>query len=188
MDPKVTRRDLLVQAARELYETKGANKTSVKDITEAAGTARSLFYHYFQDKDDITDAVLDSYVQDFIESVRIWNENRTVGDVRGALRDVIKVVKRCVFDNNLFRADLISSQNSALYLRFLYRSADGVSTYMVETTVKDYEAFHSVEIDHIKETFYVLIVGLTALMRANPTVDEQVLMDIVAQTLKLELN
>lgn len=38
------RREQIVRAALELYERKGIERTSVKDITEAAGITRSLFY------------------------------------------------------------------------------------------------------------------------------------------------
>ena len=37
----------IVAAARELYEEQGLSKTSVQDITNRMGVARSLFYHYF---------------------------------------------------------------------------------------------------------------------------------------------
>lgn len=64
------RRADIVAAARELYEEQGLSKTSVQDITNRMGVARSLFYHYFPDKEAVTSAVLDDYVADFIEATR----------------------------------------------------------------------------------------------------------------------
>ena len=58
------RRADIVAAARELYEEQGLSKTSVQDITNRMGVARSLFYHYFPDKEAVTSAVLDDYVAD----------------------------------------------------------------------------------------------------------------------------
>ena len=55
-------------AARTLYEERGLSKTSVQDITDRVGVTRSLFYHYFADKEAVTSAVLDDYVADFIEA------------------------------------------------------------------------------------------------------------------------
>ncbi|MEG0477699.1 MAG: TetR/AcrR family transcriptional regulator, partial [Raoultibacter sp.] len=97
------RRDDFVCAARELFEAKGLSKTTVKDITEHVGVTRSLFYHYFPDKEALTSAVLDQYVADFKESVQYWNESRTLGDVQGALKDCVKLVRRILFDADPFR-------------------------------------------------------------------------------------
>ena len=71
-------------AARELYEEQGLSKTSVQDITNRMGVARSLFYHYFPDKEAVTSAVLDDYVADFIEATHYWNAQRHPGDIESA--------------------------------------------------------------------------------------------------------
>ena len=42
-----TRRDAIVEAARQLYEEQGLSRTSVQSITDRVGVTRSLFYHYF---------------------------------------------------------------------------------------------------------------------------------------------
>ena len=42
------RRQQIVDAARQLYEEQGLSATTVKDISERCGVARSLFYHYFR--------------------------------------------------------------------------------------------------------------------------------------------
>ena len=70
------RRADIVAAARELYEEQGLSKTSVQDITNRVGVTRSLFYHYFPDKEAVTSAVLDDYVADFIEATHYWNAQR----------------------------------------------------------------------------------------------------------------
>ena len=56
-----SRRCEIVEAARSLYETRGLSHTTVKDIAEKVGVTRSLFYHYFENKNAVTEAVLDSY-------------------------------------------------------------------------------------------------------------------------------
>lgn len=180
------RKDLII-AARDLYEEKGLSRTSVKDITDRSGVSRALFYHYFPDKESITSAVLDDFVDDFTESVRIWNEGRTQGDVEGALRESIKLVRRILFDDNHFRRLIASYENAGLYLEFLNRATEALSAYIIETTVQDYKDFHQVEIEYVPETFYVLITGLAGYLRNHPEVDDEVLMAIVAQTLRLDI-
>lgn len=180
------RREDLIRSARELYETKGLARTSVKDITEHSGVSRALFYHYFPDKEAVTSAVLDDFVEDFTESTRLWNMGRTQGDIEGALRDCVKLIRRILFDASHFRKTLTSYENAALYLEFLNRATNALSKYVVETTVADYRALHQVEIEYVPETFYVLITGVVAYLRSHPDVEDEVLMTIVAQSLRLE--
>lgn len=181
------RRKDLICSARELFEEKGLTRTNVKDITEHCGVSRALFYHYFPDKEAITSAVLDDFVDDFTESVRLWNENRVRGDVEGALRDCIKLVRRILFDASYFRKTLAASENAALYLEFLNRSTAALTEYVVDTTVADYKEYHDIQIEYVSETFYILITGLTTFLRNHPDADDEVLMAIVSQTLRLEI-
>ena len=60
------RRLQIVQAAREICLEKGFSKITISDIAERVGMTRSLFYHYFQDKDQVADAVLDDVISEEI--------------------------------------------------------------------------------------------------------------------------
>ena len=73
----------------QLYEEQGLARTSVKDISERCGVARSLFYHYFPDKQAVTSAVIDDFITDYLESVQLWDEARTPGDIEQALDGVV---------------------------------------------------------------------------------------------------
>jgi AcrR family transcriptional regulator len=181
------RRAEFVAAARELYESRGHARTTVKDIADKLGVTRSLFYHYFPDKDAITTEVLDNYVDDFIEALQYWNAQRQRGDVGKALKDILHIFRNAIFERDAFRRDLANSENAALYLSFTQRVADRIARYIVSTTVPEYARFHKVEIDHVYETFYVLIVGLIALMRAYPDISDEIIWTLSAQALHLDL-
>ena len=125
-EPKVTetkqhaaRRCAIVETARELYEEKGLSKTSVQNITDRIGITRTLFYHYFPDKEAVTSAVLDDYIADYLEALHFWNEERRTGDIEHALESVVKLLRLGVFEHDSFRLALASRENSALYLEFL---------------------------------------------------------------------
>lgn len=187
-ETQCSRRDEIVEAARMLYETKGLDRTSVKDITEEVGVTRSLFYHYFENKDAVTEAVLDDYVEDFIQLVYFWNESREKHNVRKALEDCIKMLRRGVFDKDSFRADLVSGENASLYLRFYSRSAEALARYITDTTAVEYAQYHEIQIDHVYETFYMLIIGLVGFIRHYPDAPDDLLEDLIAQTLRLDLD
>ena len=180
------RRSDIVEAARQLYEERGLSRTSVKDIAERAGITRSLFYHYFPDKQAVTSAVLDDFVEDYIEVLSIWNDERMTGEIEQALDGVVRVLRVSVFEGSSFRRALDTRENAALYIEFINRVADRTARYIVDTTVRDYSELHSVSIVHLYETFYILILGICGYIRTHQDVSDEVLKDIIAQSLHME--
>lgn len=179
-------REKLVIAARELYEERGINACAVKDITAQAHITRSLFYHYFENKTAITEAVLNSYLDDFTEALSRWFIEHDRDDVEASLRSLIHVFRHCLFDLSFFRRDLNVVQHSYLYTKFMHSCAEELSEYLYAVVVKDYERTHSVKLEYLKESFYVLITGLVAYVRHNPDVDDEVLVKIIKQSLHLK--
>lgn len=185
-DRSSDRRGDIVAAARDLYEERGLDRTTMKDIAERVGVTRSLIYHYFSDKDAVTEAVLNDMVEDFLEALRYWNDQRERGHVDKALSDCLRLFRNGVFESGSFRRSLVHTENSSLYLHFVQTVADRIARYMVDSTVVDFERYHQVEIDHVYETFYMLIVGMIGLIRAYPSMSDETIKDIVAQTLHIE--
>ena len=180
------RREEIVDAARNLYEEKGMSHTSIQDITERVGVTRSLFYHYFPDKEAVTSAVLDTYTADFLEAVHYWDDARKVGEIEDALASVMKLLRLCLFENDSFRIALASEENAALYIEFVDRAASRIAAFMESHTVRDYEALHELRIAHVYETFYVLFIGLASYLRNHPDADDELLKDLIAQTLHMD--
>ncbi len=186
--PAVDRRSQIISAARELYERQGIDKTSVKDITERVGVTRSLFYHYFSSKEDVIDAILEGYVTSFTRAVRKWDESRTFGDVTGAVKSCADTLRQNLFDTDSFRVDLLRPQNALLYQQFVQRVAEALATYITETTAVEYARYHRIEITHVYESFYLLIVGLIGYMRRNPDTPDEVVEDLIIDTLHLDVD
>jgi AcrR family transcriptional regulator len=67
-DPK-ERRAELIAAARELFERQGIPKTSISQIVNRVGVAQGLFYYYFKSKDQMVNAVIDSYIDELISQM-----------------------------------------------------------------------------------------------------------------------
>ena len=182
------RREQIVQAALSLYERKGIERTSVKDMTDAAGITRSLFYHYFSCKEEVTDALLDRYVDKFVQEVHRWNESRTEGDVAGALEASVRLLRGLLFERDAFRLMLLKDENASLYLRFAERSAEVIAHYLTDKTAADYARLHTIKISHVYESFYLLVFGLIGFLRQNPDASDEVLADLIADTLHLDLS
>ena len=171
------RRLQIVQAAREICLEKGFSKITISDIAERVGMTRSLFYHYFQDKDQVADAVLDDVISEVIARLEEWNEHREAGNISKALDDVVRLTRSLIADEGPFSQRLIEDGNAALYLRFIDRAADRIS---------EYEEKHGMPIRNEHETFYTLIVGLISLIRLHPDIDDDIVRQVAAQTLHLD--
>ena len=182
------RREQIIDAAFELYGEKGIDHTSVKDVAERAGITRSLFYHYFDGKEDVTDAILDRYVKGFVARVHEWNDSRVERDVRGALVSCVDMLRELMLGRDTVRDLLLKPENAALYLRFSQRSAEAVARYLTDTTAVAYVEFHKLEIKHVYESFYLLIFGLIGYVRTNPDAPSDLLADLIADTLHLDLS
>ena len=183
------RKQQIIACARELIEERGLAKMSVRAISERMGTARTLFYHYFPSKDELLDAVLDAYVDEFVVELRKWNAARTEGNIEDALDSMVALIRRELFDEEAqrpFRRALATRENASLYLQFVNRAADAAARCIVKSTVRDYDRLHKVRIDHVYETFYVLTLGIIGYIRQHPEADDNMLKDLIAQTLHME--
>lgn len=172
--------------ARDLYEGKGMANTSIQNIADNVGVTRSLFYHYFKDKDALTSAVLDALVDEYLEALTHWDNDRREGEIDDALLSAIKLLRIGVFEESPLHSALISNENAALYLEFANRVAHHLATRIIQTTVQDYEKLHEIRIKHLYETFYVLILGVIGYLRTHPDADDTVIADVIAQTLYLD--
>lgn len=180
------RRTQIIATARDLYEDQGLARTSIKDIADRVGVTRSLFYHYFKDKDELTSAVLDMLVAEYVEALDYWDLERQEGEVDDALLSVVKLLRIGVFEDSPLHAALASNENSSLYLEFVNRVAHHVAMHMIENTVQDYGKLHEIRIQHLYETFYVLVMGVIGYLRTHPDADDAVIADVIAQTLHLD--
>jgi AcrR family transcriptional regulator len=62
-DKGVETQERLLEAADELFITRGFDGVSVNDVAQHAGVAKALVFYYFKSKQELFDAVLDRYYQ-----------------------------------------------------------------------------------------------------------------------------
>jgi AcrR family transcriptional regulator len=55
------RRAQLLSTALDVFAAKGLEGATVKDLSDAAGVAQGLLYHYFRSKEELLEAVLDHH-------------------------------------------------------------------------------------------------------------------------------
>ena len=103
--PEDRRNEILV-AARDLFEEKQYDNTTMNDVMEKLGIAKGTIYHYFKSKEELLTAVVDHTVDSFIETMqKILNESEGSGldklctlirasNVSGAQENVLEVLHR----------------------------------------------------------------------------------------------
>lgn len=181
------RRDEIIDAVRAVVAESGISRLSISAVTKRVGCTRSLFYHYFPTKEDALQAALDQSIDAFMTQLTAWNDQRVTGDIEGALNSAAHMLKTLVLQQDDSMPHTVATGgNAGLYATFVHRIADRTARYICESTVVDFAALHEVRIDHLYETFYVLITGLVMFVRANPDVPEETVKDIIASTLHIE--
>ena len=64
LDAHTIRRDAFVDAAQRLIQVKGYEQLSVQEILETVGASKGAFYHYFDSKAALLDAVIQRMIAD----------------------------------------------------------------------------------------------------------------------------
>lgn len=57
------RRDVFIDAAQALIQTRGGERFSIQDVLDATGASKGAFYHYFDSRDALVDAVVERMVE-----------------------------------------------------------------------------------------------------------------------------
>lgn len=178
----------IMQAARALYETQGVAATTVKDIAAEAGITRELVYYYFVNKKAITEAVVDDYIEDMVESALVWNELREFGDTAGSLKKCIATMRRTLYGADGTPRPMVRvleelGIRDQFDIRAVRETVDCIDAHIVT----EYAAYHEIEIECVYETFCMLMFGLVGLMKLKPDISDETLMKLTEQTLRLDM-
>ena len=74
------RRQEIVETARELFQKKSYESTTMQDIMNALGIAKGTIYHYFKSKEELLEAVVEDSVDAYIAGMeKVLNETEGNG-------------------------------------------------------------------------------------------------------------
>ena len=74
-------RDNILTAAKELFETKGVQETTMDDIALQADYSKSTIYVYFQSKEDIYNSIVIDYLDVLIGELSMdFEQNKSFSD------------------------------------------------------------------------------------------------------------
>lgn len=87
--PRASSREVLSEAACELFLEQGYDATSVADITQRAGVSRSSFFNYFSSKSDVFWSGLDARIDGAVGALGELGADADAPAVRGILLTVV---------------------------------------------------------------------------------------------------
>ncbi|RXZ78687.1 TetR/AcrR family transcriptional regulator [Paenibacillaceae bacterium] len=64
------RKNEILDAAEQLFGTKGYSKTTINDILQRVGIAKGTFYYHFQSKEEVMDAIVMRFIQTGVEAAK----------------------------------------------------------------------------------------------------------------------
>ncbi len=93
-------REKLIQAAAQLFEERGFEKTTSNDIAAAAGVSIGSFYAYFSDKRQLLLLLFEQRIAERLDAVfsNFTEDDLTGGDLRGC-------IERCIRRTFINKAD-----------------------------------------------------------------------------------
>jgi len=104
-DAKATRRQEILQAARDVFAKHGYHAAKVEDIVHAAGVARGTFYLYFEDKRAIFEEIVDRLLVRFGMAIARVD---VAGDVTEQVRANIRRIVHLLLEDKLTTKMLLS--------------------------------------------------------------------------------
>jgi AcrR family transcriptional regulator len=111
------RRQEIIAAARQLFQTKTYDQTSMNDVMDALGIAKGTIYHYFASKEELLAAVVEAIVTDGLPAMqRIAAE--TPGNALDKLRALIAATKLTA-DHGVIIEHLHQPANLGMHTRLL---------------------------------------------------------------------
>lgn len=93
-DAQTTRNNLL-DAAEQLFQSRGVSHTSLNDIAVAAGTTRGAIYWHFKDKADLFNAMMERVtlpLEQTLVMALVEQASDPVAEIRRAMLDALRLV------------------------------------------------------------------------------------------------
>lgn len=95
----------LIETGRELLLTYGPEKTTVVDITEPVGIAKSTFYRFFDSKAELYLVILQREMEEFVETVQ--QELAGIEDPREGLERFFRCYAEFAEENQFVRQTVV---------------------------------------------------------------------------------
>lgn len=170
-DPELRKQEI-IDAAMELFLTKGFEETAVSDIVKKVGVAQGLFYYYFKSKTELLDVVVDQFVTVYLNDVvKISDDDQLTAAQK--FRSIIKAALQMYFDNERLVNFLHEERNERLHHRIEHKYYDKYLLIFLKVLEQGARE-KSFDLEFPGETLEILLPGLEKYWHEiNPSSDPE---------------
>ncbi|MEG2348500.1 MAG: TetR/AcrR family transcriptional regulator [Clostridia bacterium] len=176
----------IIEKTKELIETKGIEKTSIRDIVKSIGMAQGLFYYYFKSKEEVIQTIINEYVVSICTDIAI-NIKKIVNDFSTWDEKLEKISELIIniYINNKSQYEIFDkNENGQLYQSILYIVIDKMAL-QIEDAIQIAIKNKYIDIKYPQETAYMIIYGILNLIYYKNVEDEKVITQLIKQTLNV---
>ena len=123
LEMRTVRRDAFLDAAQRLIQTKGYEQMSIQDVLDALETSRGAFYHYFESKLELLEAVVERFADVALAAVSPILDDPTLPALRKLERVFAGIARYKAEQKDLILAliDVMNSDGNSLFREKLRR-------------------------------------------------------------------
>jgi Transcriptional regulator len=111
----IEKKEKIIQAAYEIFNTKGYFDTNTAEIAAAAGVSTGSFYSYFKDKKDILLICMKAFGEELTEKICTTIADTGAVNTGNAARNVLKIIVESHYKKKTLHDEIMS---------LLYRDED----------------------------------------------------------------
>ncbi|HHT74913.1 MAG: TetR/AcrR family transcriptional regulator [Methanomassiliicoccaceae archaeon] len=167
------RRSDFVAAARDLFEEKGFENTSVDDIVARLGVAKGLFYYYFDSKEMLLDLILEHMLMEIESAIAASMEKKGLNAIE-RLGELIKCGADITFRSRTIIRYFQKERNRSLHLSIEKKSLE-MMLPALERIVRQGNEEKVFDAPYPREAagaMLFIISGMRALMPEDPSAED----------------
>lgn len=112
---KIGRKAEIIQTARQLFQTKDYDQTTMQDIMDCLDIAKGTIYHYFKSKEELLEAVIENIAEEnFCQMKELFLELKG-----NAIEKIEALLLRANLSSEKLLEELHKPANAAMHLRIL---------------------------------------------------------------------
>jgi TetR/AcrR family transcriptional regulator len=102
------KRELILEAALEVFSTHGFRGSTIDQIAEAAGMSKPNLLYYFRRKEDIHEALIQRLLKTWLAPLRELNEiGDPIAELRGYIRRKLEMARDYPRESRLFANEIL---------------------------------------------------------------------------------
>lgn len=94
------RKKEIIQAARELFQTKEYDKMTMRDLMDKLNIAKGTIYHYFSSKEDLLEAVVEDLIDEELKRKKRLMKSRRCRDLNALEKFRVLVTTDTIAEEN----------------------------------------------------------------------------------------